>query len=206
MAIHDFFKTKLDATIAIWEINESLDCLEEKTALDLLQSPTYKKLKTEKRKKEWLATRLLLAFVFKTEPVTIFYNEDRKPFLSNNKSISISHSGNYVVIMLHRTKSVGIDIQVFKKNIFKGSSLFMTTDELSEVGEKNQLSKLHVYWCAKEALFKYAGEYNLNLFSDFYIHPFNLNENNVLGEVISTAEKINLKSIITENYYLVFTA
>ena len=48
-------------------------------------------------------------------------------------------------------KKIGIDIQYFKKNIFKISKKFISPEENSQ---NLDIIKLHFIWCAKEAVYK----------------------------------------------------
>ena len=79
-------------TIAIWNTCESLDEL-----VQLSEQYDLSALKSEKRKKEFLASRLLLE---KIHPNTsIIYNRYGAPTLSDGNFVSISHSKNLVAIL-----------------------------------------------------------------------------------------------------------
>ncbi len=86
--------------------------------------------------------------------VTICHWESGAPFIANfsHKNISISHSKNFYAIQLCDSKKVGLDIQVYKKNLFKGKSYFVNKEEESDI-EMSELN-LHLIWSAKEALYK----------------------------------------------------
>ena len=86
--------------LGIWFINEpiqQLTKLAEEKKVNLTNLP---QVKNESRVKQWLATRLLLNYFF--ADVTIVYDEKGKPYLNNGWNISISHSGDYVAIILNK--------------------------------------------------------------------------------------------------------
>lgn len=140
------------------------------------------------------------------ELLEIQYDTNRKPILNNNIKVSISHSKGYVALMLSDVKEVGIDIQVPKNNIGKGVSVFMSPIELDKIGEKNYIEKLHIYWCAKESLYKYIGDNKLNIYSHFKINPFQISKSGKFnGLVYPTNEIVNLKYEISDLFYLVYT-
>ena len=83
-----------NCTIAIWDVCESLDELK-----NLSEQYDLSRLKREKRKKEFLASRLLLE---KIHPNTsIIYNKYGATTLSDGNFVSISHSKNLVVIIVN---------------------------------------------------------------------------------------------------------
>ena len=83
--------------IAIWHIIESLDDL-----ILLSNNIRIEKIKTEKRKKEFLAVRLLLNEILPN--TSISYNKYGAPEIGNNNFISVSHSKNKAVIIISKKK------------------------------------------------------------------------------------------------------
>ena len=196
-----------DSVIAVWEITESIDELLKSVRLDEDETKTLATFLHSKRKKEWLATRCLLQHLPVYINETIRYNKDGKPFLSNKANISISHSSGYVALIVHEKALVGIDIQTPKTNIKKGSQLFMSPAEQKELGELNSFDKLHIYWCAKEALYKYAGIKELNLYSDLTIDNFSFEiKGKITGQIKKSNLKIKLNYFYNKFYYLVYTS
>ena len=84
--------TAQNCTIAIWEITETLEEL-----LQLANAISTANFNTEKRKKEWLASRLLLNEI--NPNCSISYNPFGAPELNNGSFISISHSKGLVAII-----------------------------------------------------------------------------------------------------------
>lgn len=206
MALSELKDIGYHSQIGIWKIEESIEELEYLLNESIIDNNDYKKIKSNNRKKEWLSTRVLLQRMLNNELLEIQYDTNRKPILNNNIKVSISHSKGYVALMLSDVKEVGIDIQVPKNNIGKGVSVFMSPIELDKIGEKNYIEKLHIYWCAKESLYKYIGDNKLNIYSHFKINPFQISKSGKFnGLVYPTNEIVNLKYEISDLFYLVYT-
>jgi len=206
MALFELKDIGNHSQIGIWKIEESVEELEYLLDESIISNNNYKNIKSDNYKKEWLTTRVLLQCMSNNELIEIQYDTNRKPFLNNKIKISISHSKGYVALMLSDAKEVGIDIQVQKNNIDKGASLFMSPIELEEIGDKNYNQKLHIYWCAKESLYKYVGDNKLNIYSHFKINPFQVSNSGLFNGVIKTTNEIvNMKYEIFDLFYLVYT-
>jgi len=206
MALFELKDIGYHSQIGIWKIEESIEELEYLLNESIIDNNDYKKIKSNNRKKEWLSTRVLLQRMLNNELLEIQYDTNRKPILNNNIKVSISHSKGYVALMLSDVKEVGIDIQVPKNNIGKGVSVFMSPIELDEIGEKNYIEKLHIYWCAKETLYKYVGDNKLNIYNHFKINPFQISKSGKFNGLVNpTNEIVNLKYEISDLFYLVYT-
>ena len=206
MALFELKDIGYHSQIGIWKIEESIEELEYLLNESIIDNNDYKKIKSNNRKKEWLSTRALLQRMLNNELLEIQYDTNRKPILNNNIKVSISHSKGYVALMLSDVKEVGIYIQVPKNNIGKGVSVFMSPIELDEIGEKNYIEKLHIYWCAKETLYKYVGDNKLNIYNHFKINPFQISKSGKFNGLLNpTNEIVNLKYEISDLFYLVYT-
>ena len=206
MALFELKDIENHSQIGIWKIEESIQELELVLNSSIIDNEKYKNFKSENRKKEWLSTRVLVRQMLNDELIGVQYDSNRKPYLNTNTKISISHSKGYVAVMISDTKEIGVDIQVPKKNIAKGISVFMSPVELDEIGEENYYEKLHIYWCAKESLYKYVGDNKLNIYSHFKINPLRVsNSGQFKGVVNPTNKVVNLKYEITDLFYLVYT-
>ncbi len=88
------------------------------------------------------------------EEITINHKESGAPFIVEfpEKNISISHSQDYYAIQLSDKNKVGVDIQVFKKNLAKGRDYFVNEWEEKSL-DLTELN-LHLVWSAKEAFYK----------------------------------------------------
>jgi len=142
-----------------WDITESLEELchlyplhEEK--LDFLA------LKSEKRKKQWLAARILALVLMEKsgwEISHILKDIENKPYTENpNYFISISHSHHVCAAMISKKYSVGVDIENYDRDFQQVKNKFLNQPELDFVQDNDE--KACLYWTMKEAIYKVIGK------------------------------------------------
>lgn len=151
-------KSFCNADIYIWQIEENCDELSELIADGgILLEEAEKRFKSTNRKKEWLAARaLLLETPYKGEK--ILYHRNGKPYLTNNKYISISHTYGYVAIAISN-HPVGIDLETKERKTFAAIKSYLKPQEIDVLSlSNNQAEESLLLWCAKEAAFKLAPE------------------------------------------------
>ena len=160
------------AIIACWRIEESVETLLLILENDKEVTQQIAQFGSEKRKLEFLATRVLLNAVLNDEK-KIAYFPSGMPYLTDKSfNISISHTGTYVTIILHPTKKVGIDIEKISDKAVRVKHKFLSESELDFV--ENSLEKTHLtlLWCAKEALYKIIDSEIVDFVTDLQIMPF----------------------------------
>lgn len=128
------------------------------------------------RKLEWLASRWLLHLMSgRAIRGACLKDENGKPYLENSFfDISISHSRELVAVIA-APQAAGIDIQRIVGKITSISHKFLREEERVSLVDKNALEPLHVYWGAKEALFKAYGRKQLDFRQHILIKPFEFN-------------------------------
>jgi len=183
--------TVQNCIIAIWEITETLEEL-----LQLSNLISTADFNTEKRKKEWLASRLLLN---KINPnYSISYNTFGAPELSNGSFISISHSKRLVTIIISE-QQVGIDIEEISEKALRVSSKFVSTNNLKALTAE----KATLIWCCKEAIFKWHQKGGVDFIADIKLHPFeSMGKGDITAEFRNTPLILNYQRI--HNHYLVY--
>ena len=183
--------TTQNCTIAIWEITETLEEL-----LQLSNTISTADLNTEKRKKEWLASRLLLNDI--NPNYSISYNAFGAPELSNGSFISISHSKGLVAIIISK-EQVGIDIEEISEKALRVSSKFVSTNNLKDLTAE----KATLIWCCKEAVFKWHQKGEVDFIADIQLHPFeSMEKGEITAEFRNTQLILNYQKI--HNHYLVY--
>lgn len=151
-----FFKTINieNGILGIWELTDSIEKLIEKFQFSETELIEFKKFTVEKRKKEYLTTRLLLQELLKEKKEIIYLQSGKPKIKGSNKNLSISHSANFVAIVISN-EFVGIDVENVQRNIDRIFSRFLHKKEIEwiEKLEEKQFLKI-LFWCAKEAIFK----------------------------------------------------
>ena len=158
--------------LGIWEITETEDFFIEKLDLLPTEEEYIDRLKGHRRL-EWLAGRYLLHYMSgRAIRGACIKDEFGKPYLEDSPyQISISHSHGLVSVIA-APFSIGIDIQKLVGKIERIAHKFMRENEMESLEEGTRLEHLHVYWGAKEALYKAYGRRELDFKKHIHIDPF----------------------------------
>lgn len=192
-----------NSLLGVWEMDDHVETI----ANELATIPNQTSVPSLKRKKEYVATRLLMDVMY--AGAEIKYRESGKPYLLNSDTnISISHSKNLVCILLNKINSIGIDVQFVSERINRLKEKFLSDAELSQLPQTNKTEALHVYWCAKEALYKSGGQEYADFKKCLHIHSFGLSQ---AGKIKGTMRlndrqtEVQLLYEKTGEYFLVYT-
>jgi len=161
-----------NATLALWEITETIDELLEMLNLDPFIIQEISLFTSDKRKLEYLTTRVLLQNILGEKKV-ITYTKQGKPYLVDNSfQISITHTGKYVAILLHPTFRVGIDVEKISDKVVRVQSKFLSETEREAIDSSLAKTHLALLWSAKEALYKILGQEEVEYTKHLTINPF----------------------------------
>lgn len=160
--------------LGVWKIEESSDELLAMLDLQSEYLPFLQQIKTEKRRREWLASRVLLKELAGLE-LLIAYHEDGAPYLPDSSfSLSISHTNGYAAVLLQEHGPAGIDIEYQSGRVLKIRSRFMSSEEDGSVcSDEHEVEYLLIHWCAKEALYKMIRQRDVDFIEHLHITPFN---------------------------------
>lgn len=148
----EIFREDSEYHLGVWEITESEESLSSSVALRAEESSRLNAMTNPSRRKEFLATRVLLNALSPNERIE--YEVTGRPRLSSGKYISISHSQNRVAVLLSTRFEVAVDIEKFRSNISTIASKFVSEADRHAWGGPLTDEDLHVIWGAKEVLFK----------------------------------------------------
>jgi len=189
MPILQNISTKSETFLGFWRIDESIDELYNMLLpyLDACEITEFNQLKHVNRKKEWIASRLLIKELIGSYQ-RIFYNANRKPFIEAPFNISISHSNNLAGVLLSKREYVGLDIEQISEKIARVALKFLYKGEIENIDEKVKIPSLYVNWCAKETLFKAYGQRSLNFRENIKVAPFEFNDKGLVDGKIQINE------------------
>lgn len=183
--------TENNCNIAIWNTQETLvELLKLSKPFDLT------KRKNEKRKKEFLSSRLLLEQLNPNAIIT--YNDFGAPELDSGKYISISHSKEMVAIIISEQK-VGLDIEQISEKALRLAAKFISAKNQSNLTKE----KATLIWCCKEAIFKWHQTGGVDFIKDIIIPSFILEEKGQIKIQFKNKE-LNLNYQKINNHYLVY--
>ncbi|HRN58188.1 MAG TPA: 4'-phosphopantetheinyl transferase superfamily protein [Agriterribacter sp.] len=176
-----FFQHNINAStkLGVWHIAEPEDFF-------LAQVPLQQEISHPHKRLQHLAGRYLLPFLFPGFPHGLIeIAGTKKPFLPDEAfHFSISHCGDYAAAIVSRSHRVGIDIEIPTFKVARVRHKFLHTEELSimesednmlhatdTAGETGFLRKLTLLWSAKEAVFKWYGNGEVDFSDQIRIQP-----------------------------------
>lgn len=159
--------------LGIWKIEETVDELLALLDKHAYYRPFLERGKSESRRKEWLATRVLLKELL-GEELPVAYHPDGSPYLPDKPGLflSVSHTKGYVAVCCSPLRRVGVDIEYRSGRVLKIKHKFMSDEELSRIDAGHEAEHLLLSWCAKETLFKLIGQTDVDFRKHLHIHPF----------------------------------
>lgn len=176
-----FFQHNINAStkLGIWHIEEPEDFF-------LAQVPLQRDIRHPHKRLQHLAGRYLLPFLFPGFPHKLIkIAETKKPFLPDEDfHFSISHCGNYAAAIVSSTHRVGIDIEIPTTKVALVREKFLHAEESAILANDYnpvsaspfyahdyQLRKLTLLWSAKEAVFKWYGNGEVDFSEHIRIVP-----------------------------------
>lgn len=192
--------------IYLWKIDEEIDDLKQHLYLSETSLNRLEKMKSASQIKGFLAVRQLLKSIDYLDS-DLFYDAFGKPFLRDNKNISISHSHEFACTIIS-DNPVGIDIELKSEKILKNVALLFDEDFIlnSKENKEDAITLTTFCWGIKEAIFKLIPENDISFKDNISIQPFQLNESSCIANVVInneiTSYSIQLEEI--ENYVLAY--
>lgn len=183
--------------LAVWKIEESEPFFHLDVPLPKTISHPHKRL-------QHLAGRFLLPFLFNDFPNhEIEIADTRKPFLpAEQYHFSISHCSDYAAAMVSSKHRVGIDVELLTPRLHSIKHKFLSNDELQFVHshpQAMQLQLLSILWSAKEAMYKWYGNGEVDFDKMLLTKPFTMHTN---GEIDALFAKNNWQQELKLRYHL----
>lgn len=167
--------------LGVWHITEPERFFLTKVPLQHDITHPHKRL-------QHLAGRYLLRFLFPGFPNELIrIASTKKPFLADEAfHFSISHCGDYAAAIVSRTSRVGIDIEIPSPKVARVRHKFLHAEEQSAIEKESAaftaqhaptedifLRKLTLLWSAKEAVFKWYGNGEVDFSDQIRLQPLN---------------------------------
>lgn len=195
--------------IGLWQIEESEAWFLEHLNLFPQEQAQLAQIKGHRRI-EWLAARQLVHQMSgRIKRAAFIKDEYGKPHLEDAEwQISISHSRD-ISAAIAAAVSVGIDVQKIVSKITRIIPKFMNTTEQANLDPVHSILHAHVYWGAKEALYKAYGRRALDLCTHIQLHPFTFqkDQGSCLGSIHKDTYRQDFKicyQLLPQQYMLVY--
>lgn len=144
------------------------------------------------------------------QPIELAYDEHGKPWIPNsNTGFSLSHSKDFVAIILSQNHNPGIDTESFRPSLEKIVPRLLHDSErdfLEHCADRQMA--LQFIWGAKEAVYKSWGKRGLTFAEDMVLEPFQTTGNDQLKchfKKDGLHWIYSLQAIAFPGNYLVFT-
>lgn len=172
--------------IGVWQITETEDELRALSSIPTDEMEEISYIKSEKLRKQKLAVRALLSEMFE-DKVYLSHHDNGKPYIENSvTNISITHTEKYVAVILNDNEDVGIDIESLDRDFSAVEKKALSEEEIDDLeDDEKRNEQLAIYWCAKEAIFKKIGQYDVNFAEQIEIERFRPKKD---GELEATFE------------------
>ncbi len=181
-------------TLYLWKITEDLEWFTDVVELNNSSQKRINSMKSESHQKGFLAVRMLLQHLGYND-FDLEYDAKGKPYLKDDKYISISHSHEFSAIAVS-THSIGIDLEMVKEKTLKIASRFMDVSHLENLSDIEKIQKATVIWGIKESIFKIKSIEGISFTNHIFEKKFNLEDK-------ITKAQLRFNSEI-ENYNVVF--
>jgi 4'-phosphopantetheinyl transferase len=185
MPIISLQKTNENIHLAVWEISETHDELMAMLSSEILTDAELAEISHPLKQVEFFASRLCIQYLannLNIKYLGVKKDENGKPFLvGSDWQMSLTHTSKYIAIVMHASKSLGIDMEKPTEKLRRISHKFLTENEAADAN--NDLEKLCIYWSAKEVLYKLYGKRKVIFNEHLYVFPFNKNEELLKGKI-----------------------
>ncbi len=182
MPLYKTITVNSNTKVLIWKIEEPFDQLYENTVLTENCERRVMNMKSEIHRRGFLSIRHLLAIEGYTD-FDLYYDDDGKPHLKDDKHISITHSFNYAAIIISDNE-VGIDIEKQRDKIIRIAHKFTPIEEYRTIANDDALvRKLTIVWCAKESLYKSFAEKGVSFLQHIDVDNFDLDQDKTTASV-----------------------
>lgn len=162
--------------LGIWQVEETISELLKMLPEEAHYEEQIQKFKSSVRRREWLASRVLLQTLC-GEHKEVAYTASHRPYLVDGSChISVSHTKGYVAVSLSSITEIGVDIEYISSRVRNIRHRFLSSEELQMLStdRDRELKQLLVCWCTKEAVFKVLDREGVDFVHDLRIHPFEL--------------------------------
>jgi len=174
----------------LWKIDDSEEIMNPNNELNSNDYQIYLKKKVHHMKRQFLASRKLIALV--DSDLKVSYKDD-VPCLSDNRNISISHSENIATILISEKKGIGVDIERINKKVHSIKSKFLNQKEISYLSGDEETRNLTRAWTAKEAIYKALRKPGIIFSQNILLEEFNNEATSGIGKFISPNQETTFK-------------
>lgn len=171
MSMIESIQTSDDANIYFWKTTEDSSFFLNQMPWDDKQIRWLNSIHPQK-KREYMASRYLIFTITGKLDAHLYKDESGKlHFQEEGEYLSVSHSGEYVALMVSK-KPAGVDLQKYQDKIIRIADRFLNPNEkawLHSIDAWN-VQTLCTCWCIKEAVYKANGQKGVQFAQQILLH------------------------------------
>jgi len=185
-----------DVQMGIWEIAETETNLRAKLQLNEAELAHLESIKVERKRLQWLASRCVVRFLLCTpEFIAMNVSPTGQPLITSmQRNVSITHSGRFAGAMISSHQAVGLDLEEVSDKVMAIRHKFINEQEDQFLDKNDSMSTL-VAWSAKEAMFKWYGNGEVDFRKHMTLHPFELKSRGVIRAVFAKPDLNRLLNV-----------
>lgn len=178
MGLYKSKKVNDTTQLWVWKVEETFEYLYDHVSLTEESEFRLQGMKSHAHQKAFLAVRMLLQEAGYTD-YDMYYESDGKPYLLDDHHLSITHSFEFVALLI-ADKPCGIDVEKQRTKIIRIADKFLHQNEdLNPQTEEEEILKLTVVWCIKEAAYKLLGLPNVSFKQNIEVTSFRIKQDKV---------------------------
>jgi 4'-phosphopantetheinyl transferase len=190
MPLYKTITVNATTKVLIWKIEESYDALSAGISLTAHCQRRVDGMKSDLHRRGFMSVRHLLASAGYTD-FDLYYDENGKPHLTDDKHISITHSYIFSAIIISDIE-VGIDIEKQRIKILKIAHKFTPIEEYRTLANDDAIMrKLTIVWGAKESLYKSFAQPGVSFIEHIYVEDFRLEDTSTTANVTYNEERLH---------------
>lgn len=174
--------------LVVWEMNETV------LELQAFGIRANEDIKSKKREKEWICSRLILQKI--APDCKLYYDCYGAPMLTNGNAVSISHSKSFCAVLVS-DQQAAIDIEEISDKAYKTKHKYSSKEEEKMI-TKSEIATLT--WSAKECLYKIHKKGMLTFKTDLAIKK--IKKSTLFTSLKGKPYTLNFEKI--DNYYIVY--
>lgn len=180
--------------LGVWRINEAEEYFHSELLLDQDELNFLGSINHESRRKQWLASRLLIRKIINPKgQILMEWDSFGKPVIVNyDFEVSISHCKDMVAVIVGDKKS-GIDIEKKTDRILRIAHKFVRQDELDFIEKAKEADYYLTIWAAKETMFKYMGGGGIDFKEHMRVWPFAMQNSGEFSMSFLKGEEMAIK-------------
>jgi phosphopantetheinyl transferase len=175
MPIYKTLNNRNHTQVYIWKIEESEAWLRSDTPLSKNSINRLITMSSELHRRGFLSIRHLLKAAGYSDH-DLFYSDQGKPFLKDDKKISISHSFTFTCIVISDV-AVGIDVEMRRDKIQRIAPKFIGFESSYLNDIEQPVRELTIIWGAKESMYKLYGTRGLGFKANCRVNAMDLSHN-----------------------------